>query len=104
VQYGKRLKRVESNGRTATAYFEDGLSEEGNLLVGAEGAHSKVHQYLLGPEKTALQMSPLVASIAMPKLPAETALKFKETAPRNILGLHPNGHFALVCGQFATFY
>jgi 2-polyprenyl-6-methoxyphenol hydroxylase-like FAD-dependent oxidoreductase len=72
----------------ATAVFEDGTREAGNLLIGAEGAHSKVRSFLLGPDKAALQMSRLVGSVGIAKLPANAALRFKDLHPRYLTIWH----------------
>lgn len=90
---------MSSDGRKATATFEDGTSESGNLLIGSEGAHSVVREFLVGPERAALQASPLVASVAMAKLPVSAAERFKELAPRFLLGFHPAGYFIWVGGK-----
>jgi len=92
-QYGKRLKSVSSDGKHATAVFEDGTTATGDLLIGSEGAHSVVRDYLVGPEKAALNMSPLVASVTMAKLPVEAALKFKEMTRRLMVIFHPDRYF-----------
>jgi 2-polyprenyl-6-methoxyphenol hydroxylase-like FAD-dependent oxidoreductase len=99
LQYGKRLDHIESDGKVATAIFEDGTREVGNLLIGAEGAHSKVRSFLLGPERSALQMAPIVSSIAIAKLPAEAALRFRDIHPRYVIIMHPNGNFAWIGGK-----
>lgn len=99
LQYGKHLDHIESNGKVATAIFEDGTREVGNLLIGAEGAHSKVRSFLLGPERSALQMSPVVSSTAIAKLPAEAAMRFSDMHPRYVLLPHPNGNFAWIGGK-----
>jgi 2-polyprenyl-6-methoxyphenol hydroxylase-like FAD-dependent oxidoreductase len=83
----------------ATAIFEDGTREVGNLLIGAEGAHSKVRSFLLGPERSALQMAPIISSVALAKLPAEAALRFRDMHPRFMIILHPNGSFAWIGGK-----
>jgi 2-polyprenyl-6-methoxyphenol hydroxylase-like FAD-dependent oxidoreductase len=44
---GKNLLRVEQDGQSVTAIFEDGTRESGDLLVGADGVYSTVRaQYL----------------------------------------------------------
>lgn len=82
-----------------TAAFEDGGVERGDLLIGAEGAHSVVRKSLFGPEKAALQMSPLVASAAMAKLPRDAALKFREITRRLMVTFHPEGYFNWIGGE-----
>ena len=49
VHLGKRLKSVSQSAAVATATFDDGSIAEGELLVGADGANSKV-VVLLWPE------------------------------------------------------
>jgi 2-polyprenyl-6-methoxyphenol hydroxylase-like FAD-dependent oxidoreductase len=99
LQYGKRLDYIESDGKVATAIFEDGTREVGNLVIGAEGARSKVRSFLLGPEKSALQMAPIVSSVTIAKLPVEAALRFSDTHPRFMILVHPNGAFAWIGGK-----
>ncbi|KAF7328385.1 putative kynurenine 3-monooxygenase [Mycena venus] len=41
-------KRKTSKG--VTAYFEDGSNAKGDILIGADGMHSKVRQHVLGSE------------------------------------------------------
>ncbi|KAK4613996.1 FAD-dependent monooxygenase cctM [Fulvia fulva] len=93
IQYGKRLVDISSDGKQATATFEDGTTETGNLLIGAEGAHSPVRKFLVGPEKAAVTHLPLVASVTVAKLPAEAALKFQAFARRLMVIFHPLGYF-----------
>ncbi|EME81231.1 uncharacterized protein MYCFIDRAFT_47104, partial [Pseudocercospora fijiensis CIRAD86] len=93
IQWSKKLKHVSSDGKLATAAFEDGTTATANLLIGAEGAHSYVRDFLCGPEQATLDMSPLVASACVAKLPKEAALKFKEKAHRLMVLFHPLGYF-----------
>src|SRR5689334_15065592 len=44
---GKKLSRVEQDAGGATAIFEDGSSERGDLLVGADGIRSTVRKQFL---------------------------------------------------------
>lgn len=48
VTLGKRLSRLQDDGKQVTAWFEDGTLASGDLLIGADGAHSLVRQYVLG--------------------------------------------------------
>ena len=99
VQYSKRIREIETNRTSATATFEDGSKETANLIIGADGARSMVRQVLLGPEKAALQMSPLLASTCLAKLPAESARLFAEKHPRFNLTIHPARTILWISGE-----
>ena len=46
-----RLVGIEEKGETVVARFDNGASVEADLLVGADGIHSKVRALTFGPEK-----------------------------------------------------
>ena len=46
IQWNKRLVTFEDNGDQVTAYFEDGSSATGDLLVGCDGGKSLVKELL----------------------------------------------------------
>lgn len=48
VHLGKRLVHVEDDRRQVTARFEDGSTVTGDVLIGADGVHSTVRDYVLG--------------------------------------------------------
>ncbi|KAF5373076.1 hypothetical protein D9758_001501 [Tetrapyrgos nigripes] len=96
VHYGKRLAEVKTDGQTVTAIFEDGTKEEGKLLIGCDGAHSKVRDFLLGPEKAALRSLPFLCNQVMTKLPKETALAIRKVHPRNMNSTNPDGVYGWV--------
>ena len=48
---GHRLVGIEDKGERVIARFDNGASAEADLLVGADGIHSKVRQITFGPEK-----------------------------------------------------
>lgn len=41
IQWNKRLSRYEETSTGVTAFFEDGTSATGDMLVGADGLHSR---------------------------------------------------------------
>jgi salicylate hydroxylase len=47
VHFGKTFQRYEEQGRRITAYFEDGTSAEGDVLVAADGGGSRVRRRFL---------------------------------------------------------
>ncbi|KAK2808403.1 hypothetical protein FQN50_004788 [Emmonsiellopsis sp. PD_5] len=96
IRYGKRLANIHTEGEKATATFEDGSTETGNLVIGAEGAHSKVREFLFGKEKAALKPSPLVASFTIARLDKQAALDIRKLHPRHCISFHPKGIFAWV--------
>ncbi|KAF8134181.1 hypothetical protein K438DRAFT_1883381, partial [Mycena galopus ATCC 62051] len=49
VHYGVRLTHIEDGADGVTARFEDGSSAQGDILIGADGIHSKVREHVLGP-------------------------------------------------------
>ena len=48
LQFGKRLSKIEMTESGPIAYFEDGTSEAGTILIGADGNASFVRKWLLG--------------------------------------------------------
>src|SRR5258708_21387679 len=51
IKLGRRLVDVEQNETGVTARFEDGTSELGDLLIGADGIHSQVRERLFDGDK-----------------------------------------------------
>ncbi|MFG1819666.1 FAD-dependent oxidoreductase [Kribbella sp. NPDC049174] len=52
VEFGKEFTRFEQEGDRVTAYFADGTHATGDLLVAADGAHSRVRRQYLPQAKT----------------------------------------------------
>jgi len=48
VQFGKRVTHVEESADSVTAWFDDGTSATGDVLIAADGTHSVIRQHVLG--------------------------------------------------------
>ena len=51
VRVSHRLVGLEEKADKVVARFENGASAEADVLIGADGIHSKVHALVFGPEK-----------------------------------------------------
>jgi salicylate hydroxylase len=51
MHVGHKLVGLEQNSKCVTARFENGASADADLLVGADGIHSRVRGLVFGPEK-----------------------------------------------------
>ncbi|KAI1096992.1 FAD/NAD(P)-binding domain-containing protein [Rostrohypoxylon terebratum] len=102
IRYGKKLSDLEysADGKSVTVHFEDGTSETGRLVIGADGSQSRVRTSLLGPEKAALKRLPVAATFVNTSLPAEEARRLRASVHPIINGLvHPHnmmGMFAIL--------
>lgn len=48
IQFGKRIERVKQTDTNVTAYFTDGTSATGDMMIAADGTHSIVRTHVLG--------------------------------------------------------
>jgi len=51
IIHGKKLVRITEHGPRVTLAFADGSTAEADLVIGADGAHSLVRDYVAGPEQ-----------------------------------------------------
>lgn len=79
-----------------TAVFEDGTEATGDLLIGADGSKSRVRDFLLGPEKGALQAVPLVFGTTCGSLPGHISRRLFDTDRTICISYHPDGFTAFV--------
>jgi 2-polyprenyl-6-methoxyphenol hydroxylase-like FAD-dependent oxidoreductase len=93
VQFGKTVTNVELTPDSVTAHFQDGTSESGTVLVGADGGGSWVRRWLLGDEANATVLPYVFLNFPM-RFPAEQALKMdKMMHPIVDVGVHPKGMY-----------
>ncbi|EAT86330.2 hypothetical protein HBI56_100180 [Parastagonospora nodorum] len=94
VQYGKRFEKyevIEDGGVRVT--FEDGTTDEGDIVIGIDGAMSKVRQCLLGRQADS-DMLPFALMNFNVSYTAEQALFIKERLhPLVDIAIHPAGHY-----------
>lgn len=94
IQYAKAFRRYEliDDGTSVTAYFEDGSSASGTVLVGTDGAHSAVRSTLLGHEKSERSPLPYSAVNLHARYPDPAfAHSIRKYNPIFIMGVHPVG-------------
>lgn len=76
------------------------MTETGNLVIGAEGAHSVVREYLFGKEKSKLEGTPIVATLAVARLSAEAIARYQNYGSRMMLMFHPSGYFSWIGSKY----
>lgn len=69
VTTGKKFSHYQEGDDGVVAFFEDGTSAHGSILVGADGAHSYVRSQLLGPnhQPVASRLVPIVGECELPR-------------------------------------
>ncbi|KJC62210.1 monooxygenase [Bradyrhizobium sp. LTSPM299] len=101
IKLGRRLVDVEQDEAGVTARFEDGTSERGDLLIGADGIHSQVRERLFGVEKPRFSGQIAYRGLAPAERVAHLGLPLDVT---NWVG--PGGHFVhyfVSSGRFLNF-
>ncbi|KAK5462741.1 hypothetical protein LTS15_002453 [Exophiala xenobiotica] len=93
VKFGKTVTNVELTSDGVTAHFQDGTSESGTVLVGADGGGSWVRRWLLGDAANATVLPYVFLNFPV-RFPAEQALKMdKMMHPIVDVGVHPKGMY-----------
>ena len=94
VQYGKKFSHYEmiKDGQVKV-FFEDGSSEEGDIVIGIDGAGSKVRQCLIDRGATQ-ETLPFALMNFNASYTREQALFIKERLhPLVDIAIHPAGHY-----------
>jgi 2-polyprenyl-6-methoxyphenol hydroxylase-like FAD-dependent oxidoreductase len=94
VQYSKKFTRFETTEDGGVkVFFEDGASEEGDIVVGVDGAMSRVRNQLLG-RAAEPDMLPFALMNFNASYTAEQAQYIKENLhPLVDIAIHPAGHY-----------
>jgi 2-polyprenyl-6-methoxyphenol hydroxylase-like FAD-dependent oxidoreductase len=104
IRFGKRLLRLEYSvdEKTVTAFFEDGDSETGCLIVGADGARSVTRNLVVGSPNAASRKLPIAATFCQATFTKEQALFLRSFHPLYIASVHPSGYFSFLGIQDAS--
>jgi hypothetical protein len=103
VKWGKTLERVEyhRNGQEIIAYFEDGSSYQGNILVGCARPKSILREIAIGAELARNSSVGVVFNTAKVTYgDAEKAKHVRSAHPTNCLGYNPQGLFAYIISEY----
>jgi 2-polyprenyl-6-methoxyphenol hydroxylase-like FAD-dependent oxidoreductase len=93
IRFGKRLVDITTTSSGVTAHFEDGTSEIGSVLIGADGGTSRVRKWLLGP-LAAPDVLPYVFMNFSFQVTADNALYLdKQIHPIVDVGVHPRSMY-----------
>jgi salicylate hydroxylase len=101
IKLGRRLVDIEQDETGVTAHFQDGASERGDLLIGADGIHSRVRERLFGADNPRFSGQIAYRGLVAAERVAHLRLPLDVT---NWLG--PRGHFVhyyVSGGRFLNF-
>jgi 2-polyprenyl-6-methoxyphenol hydroxylase-like FAD-dependent oxidoreductase len=96
IEYSKRLQKIETKEGVVTAYFEDGTSAIGSVLIGCDGGHSKVREYVVGIDAAKGFDTGYTMINTWKTLPAKTALDIRQKHPIISQAQHPDGYPVLL--------
>jgi hypothetical protein len=90
VQYGKTFVGAEVKGEKVEVTFTDGSKVTGDVLVGSDGAKSRVRAVLCGEEAAKLTNVPVSMFNFPYKFDAELARKIRDMNELFITSIHPD--------------
>jgi 2-polyprenyl-6-methoxyphenol hydroxylase-like FAD-dependent oxidoreductase len=99
IQHDKNVVEISYPASGVVVHFEDGTTASGSLVVGADGASSRIRRLLLG-EKAEPTVLPIVMNNFNVQYTAEQALFIRSgMCPFTDYGIHPKGLFFLMAVQ-----
>ncbi|KIX02974.1 uncharacterized protein Z518_06524 [Rhinocladiella mackenziei CBS 650.93] len=101
VQYNKTLTDVtyDDDQNTVTAVFEDGTQATGTMLVGVDGAQSKVRLTIFGEEGQPSTVPYSAVNLHVCYHDAEKAKFVRQAHPIMTMGMHPDGYWLWISIQ-----
>jgi hypothetical protein len=90
VRYGKTFVGAEIRGEKVQVTFADGEVVEGDILVGSDGAKSRVRSVLVGEDAAKLTDVPVSMFNFPSKLPGQLASKIRDMNQLFITSIHPD--------------
>ncbi|SEP53561.1 FAD-dependent monooxygenase [Amycolatopsis saalfeldensis] len=73
IRFGTTIDSITKDGTGVRVGLSDGATEHADLLIGADGVHSKVRQLVFGPEhRFRRDLNHIVAAIPLETMPAGT--------------------------------
>jgi 2-polyprenyl-6-methoxyphenol hydroxylase-like FAD-dependent oxidoreductase len=102
ISFGKRLAGLSytdddgGHGPVVTAHFDDGTSERGRLVIGADGSNSRVRSLLVGAERAKLKRLPTSATFINASFTREQALFLRSYHPLATVIVHPESQMGML--------
>lgn len=99
IHYNKRLVSIKHDPTSGavTATFADGSSHTAPFLIGTDGSHSVVREYLVGHDKAQVLTAPIMVACAHCRLPPAQIEEFFTLTDRTAIAYSPSGRFAWLC-------
>src|SRR6516164_2636898 len=71
IHYNRRLSRIDAFADRVVAYFADGSSAQGDILIGADGVHSQTRRQIMpdAPEPEFVGITGIGGAIALSEMP-----------------------------------
>lgn len=91
IEYSKKLVNISTGGLHVTAFFEDGTSATGSLLVGCDGGRSRTRDQVVGSEAGKGFDTDYTMINTWTTVSADTAIALRAKHPIISQAQHPDG-------------